>query len=93
MPRLERGWSRSRCSRSRPFTRWRSPTVRDRTWAVVERHQPADGGEWRVVFETTLDAPYFLKLRKTYTLAPKDYHVGLKLDIQPLPSGRLRSIS
>ncbi|HVK15716.1 MAG TPA: membrane protein insertase YidC [Fimbriiglobus sp.] len=61
----------------------------ERTWTIVERHQPADGGEWRVVFETELGAPYFLKLRKTYTLAPKDYHVGLKLDIEPQP-GRVK---
>jgi YidC/Oxa1 family membrane protein insertase len=62
-----------------------SPELGDRAWAVVERHQPADGSPWRVVFETTLSAPYSLKLRKTYTLAPDDYHIDLKLDIEALP--------
>lgn len=56
-----------------------------RHWTIVEKVQPTDGSEWRVVFETTLGAPYFLKLRKTYTLAAKDYHVSLKFDIEPLP--------
>lgn len=62
-----------------------SPELGNRTWTVVEQHQPTDGGEWRVVFETTLGAPYHLKIRKTYTLAPKDYHVGFRVDIEPLP--------
>jgi YidC/Oxa1 family membrane protein insertase len=62
-----------------------SPELGDRTWAVAERHQPADGSPWRVVFETTLGAPYFLKLRKTYTLAADDYHIDLKLDIEAQP--------
>jgi YidC/Oxa1 family membrane protein insertase len=61
-----------------------SPELGERTWTVVERHQPADGSEWRVVFETTLGAPYYLKVRKTYTLAPNDYHIGLRVDILPL---------
>jgi YidC/Oxa1 family membrane protein insertase len=69
-----------------------SPELGDRTWTVVERHQPADGSPWRAVFETTLEAPYFLKLRKTYTLAPDDYHIGLKLDLEPIaPPVRLNT--
>lgn len=62
-----------------------SPELGTRTWTVVEKVQPTDGGEWRVAFETTLGAPYFLKLRKTYTLKPKEYHVGFTLDVTPLP--------
>jgi YidC/Oxa1 family membrane protein insertase len=54
-----------------------------RTWTVVEKHLPGNGGEQRVVFETSLGAPYHLRLRKTFTLAPKDYHVGFVLEIIP----------
>ena len=62
-----------------------SPELGTRNWKVIETHHPTDGTDQRVVFETELGAPYFLKLRKTFTLGPKDYHVGLKLDIEPLP--------
>jgi len=64
-----------------------SPELGRRHWQVVEREQPADGrGQWRVVFETELAAPYFLKLRKTYTLGAKDYHFGLVVQVIPLPN-------
>jgi YidC/Oxa1 family membrane protein insertase len=66
-----------------------SPELRDRTWTVVERHLPADGSEHRVVFETTLGAPYHLRLRKTFTLASNDYHVGFILEVIPEP-GRVK---
>lgn len=52
-------------------------------WTVVAEERP-DGGTHKVVFETELGEPYFVKLRKTYTLAPRDYHVGLKLEIEKL---------
>lgn len=51
----------------------------ERTWTVASI-EPA-----RVVFETELGAPYFLKLRKTFTLAPKDYDFKLSVEIVPLP--------
>lgn len=72
-------------SESDRTTDYPSPELGTRTWQVVEKAQPADGGEWRVAFETTLGAPYHLKLRKTYTLSPKDYHVGFTFDVTPLP--------
>lgn len=56
-----------------------SPELGERTWTIVEKATGDD--ESKVVFETTLGAPYHLKLRKTYTLAARDYHVSLKLDI------------
>jgi len=65
-----------------------SPELAERTWTEIPQPQSADGPAV-VVFETTLDAPYFLKIRKTYSLAPKEYHVGLKIDIVPL-EGRVR---
>ena len=42
------------------------------------------GGDHKVVFETELGEPYFLKFRKIYTLGPKDYHVGLRVEIEKL---------
>ncbi len=62
-----------------------SNELADRIWTVVEEVPSKDGSEARVVFETTLAAPYFLKLRKTFTLSPKDYHVGMKLDFEAIP--------
>jgi len=54
-------------------------------WKVIEESTD------KVVFETDLlkGPPYFLKIRKTYTLNPKEYHVGLKIDFIALP-GRVR---
>lgn len=61
----------------------------DREWAIVGTPGRGPDGVWTAVFETTLDAPYHLRLRKTYTLDPKAYHIGLKLDVEPLP-GRVQ---
>ena len=66
-----------------------SPELGQRVWAVVENSAAPDGQSFKVAFETTLAAPYFLKLRKTFTLGPKDYHVGFQFDIEPLP-GRVK---
>lgn len=70
-----------------------------RKWVVVKMKdgKPADDGEpvvvrkdengaekeREVVFETTLDAPYFVRIRKTFTLAKGDYHVRMRLDLAP----------
>ena len=69
--------------------RYPSPELGDRTWTVAANDQTPDGGQ-RVVFETMLAAPYFLKLRKTYTLAPGDYHLGFTIDIEALPGRKPR---
>ena len=63
-----------------PDDKYPDPLLGTVNWAVVEESHPADGPH-RVVFETELGEPYFVKLRKTYTLAPTDYHVGMKLEI------------
>jgi YidC/Oxa1 family membrane protein insertase len=65
-----------------------SAELGERIWNVVEKTKTAEGN-YRVVFETTLNAPYFLKLKKNFTLSPKDYHVGMSVDIEPLP-GRVK---
>ncbi|MGL6073672.1 MAG: YidC/Oxa1 family insertase periplasmic-domain containing protein [Fimbriiglobus sp.] len=61
-----------------------SPELAERIWEVAEKSTSAEGVH-KVVMETTLAAPYFLKLRKTFTLQPKDYHVGMQLEVIPLP--------
>ena len=55
-------------------------------WKVVEEHRPA-GGEHRVVFATELGDPLFLEIRKTYTLKPGDYHVGLRVEFKRVAGG------
>ena len=62
-----------------------STELADRLWNIVEQIPTVDGSEAKVVFETSLAAPYFLKIRKTFTLNPKEYHIGMKLDFEALP--------
>ena len=59
------------------------PVLGERNWKIVSQERLADGSD-KVVFETELGDPYFLKLRKIYTLAPKDYHIGLRVEIEKL---------
>ncbi len=54
-----------------------------RVWKVAE--QSASGDEARVTFETDLTAPYFLRIRKTFTLKPGDYHLGFQVSFEALP--------
>jgi YidC/Oxa1 family membrane protein insertase len=61
------------------------PDLGRRTWKVVKDERPADGKQ-TVAFETELDAPYYVKLRKTFTLEPGHYHLGFTIDIDPLPA-------
>ena len=58
----------------------------NRTWKVVEQIPGTAETEARAVFETVIEAPYFLKIRKTFTLKAKDYHVGMKLEFEALPA-------
>ena len=59
-----------------------SAELGERNWKVTEQGKTPEG-DYRVSFETSLGSPYFLKLKKTYTLAARDYHVGFTLDIIP----------
>ncbi|MGL6094716.1 MAG: YidC/Oxa1 family insertase periplasmic-domain containing protein, partial [Fimbriiglobus sp.] len=61
-----------------------STELGDRQWALKETGRDAQTGTWSAAFETDLGTPYFLRLRKTYSLGPKDYHFGLKFDVTPL---------
>jgi len=55
----------------------------ERAWTVASI-EPG-----KVVFETEVAAPYFVKLRKIFTLAAKEYDFKLSIEIEPLP-GRVR---
>ena len=61
------------------------PDLGTRTWKVVKDERP-DNATQTIAFETELDAPYFVKLRKTFTLEPGHYHLGFTIDIEPLPA-------
>ena len=66
-------------------TKFPLPDLGTRTWKVVKEDVRAEGLQ-TVVFETELDSPHFLKLRKTFTLDPAAYHIGFTLEIEPLPA-------
>lgn len=55
----------------------------ERHWRIATIEQPT-AGPWKVVFEAELDFPYYVKLRKIFTLAPKDYDFKLSVEIEPL---------
>ena len=59
-----------------------SPELAKRTWKVV-KEEPNE-----VAFETTLDAPYSITIRKTFTLNRTDYHVGMKLSFTGIEGQR-----
>ncbi len=59
------------------------PFLGETNWTIVSEDRP-DEGEHTVVFEKELGDPYFVKIRKTYTLGPKDYHIGLKIEFEKL---------
>lgn len=67
-----------------PESKYPDPRLGETNWKVVSEERPP-GGEHKVVFETELGDPYLVKLRKTYTLGPKDYHIGLRVEVEALP--------
>lgn len=60
------------------------PLLGETQWKIVAEERP-ETGPHLVTFEAELGEPYFVRFRKTYTLGPRDYHVGLKLEIERLP--------
>lgn len=62
-----------------------SPHLGTVNWQVAAETRTDD--LHTVTFETQLGEPFFVKVRKTYTLAKKDYHVGLKLEISRTDTG------
>jgi YidC/Oxa1 family membrane protein insertase len=75
-----------------PEDKYPDPYLGETHWQVVDQEHP-ENGTHRVVFEQQLGEPYYLRLRKIYTLAPRDYHIGLQIEISrlPLPEGRART--
>jgi YidC/Oxa1 family membrane protein insertase len=69
-----------------PDDNYPDPLLGTMNWTVVDEQRPADGPH-QVVFEATLPDPYFLTIRKTYTLGKKDYHIGMKLEFTRQKSG------
>lgn len=67
-----------------PDDKYPNPQLGEEIWEVLWEKRPEDGVH-EVAFEAKLGAPYFVKIRKTYSLGPKDYHVGLKVEIEALP--------
>jgi YidC/Oxa1 family membrane protein insertase len=55
----------------------------ERVWTVAEPANADDGS--RVTFETDLGAPYHIRIRKTFTLKPGEYHFGFQLSFDALP--------
>lgn len=55
-------------------------------WKVVAHDTPDDGNPHTLVYETDAlaGAPHFVKIKKVFTLGPKDYHVGLELKFERL---------
>ncbi len=63
------------------------PFLGETNWTIASEERP-EGGAHKVVFEKELGKPYYVKFRKIYTLAPTDYHVGLRIEIERLPGGK-----
>lgn len=63
-----------------PDDKFPSTKLGEEDWKVVSEERPP-GGEHKVVFEAELGDPYFVTIRKTYTLAPRDYHFNLRVEI------------
>jgi hypothetical protein len=57
-------------------------TLGKRDWKVVEKK--TDGDEQRVVFATEV-GEFGVRVTKTFTLKPREYHLGLSVKIERLP--------
>lgn len=71
-----------------PDDKYPDPFLGTTVWRVVDQRNGPNDAEHRVVFETELPAPYSIQIRKTFTLAPKDYHIGLRVEFKRLDSGQ-----
>ena len=59
------------------------PFLGETNWTIISEKRP-ESGDHEVVFEKELGDPYFVRIRKTYTLGPKDYHFALRVEIEKL---------
>jgi len=60
---------------------WPLADLGEREWKIIAENRPTEGPHL-VTFETTLADPYFLTIRKTFSLSPKDYHIAMKVEIR-----------
>jgi YidC/Oxa1 family membrane protein insertase len=58
-------------------------TLGNRIWRVVQNEAATDGNSHIVSFETELGAPFYIRITKTFTLKPDEYHIGLSVAITP----------
>lgn len=56
-----------------------------RQWRIARNEVAADGSTHTVSFETELATPFYVKLVKTFTLKKDEYHLGLNVQVEPLP--------
>lgn len=61
-----------------------SSVLADRLWTLVSARAGTDDQPGEVVFETTLDEQH-VRIRKTFTLARTEFHVGMKLEFFATP--------
>jgi YidC/Oxa1 family membrane protein insertase len=61
-------------------------TLGSKNWDFLKDQSDLDpnADEQKIVFQTELNEPYFLRITKTYTLRRREYHLGLKVDIKRL---------
>ena len=60
-------------------------------WTNKEAYEAnADADHQEVVFEIELFEPFFVRIRKTFSLSSGDYHIGLKVDFEPIADDRLQ---
>lgn len=58
-------------------------TLGNREWRVVRNETAADADTHVVEFETELGAPFYIRIKKTFTLNRNEYHIGLTVSIVP----------
>jgi len=54
----------------------------ERSWEITERSVDPESKEQKVVFRTTLGEPHHLQITKTFTLKPREYHIGMSIDLK-----------
>jgi len=59
-------------------------TLGEAQWKVIKQEVDTNAEEQTVTFETELAEPHNLRIRKTFTLKHRDYHIGLSVHIQRL---------
>ena len=57
------------------------PELGVRTWKKVRDDRTDDSQA--VTYETELAAPYFLKIRKTFSVKKGEYHLGFTVELEP----------